>query len=212
MPIPVSFTAMAMCSASLLEDVTGIAVTVTSPCSVNFKAFEIRLSRICRNFTWSVSREPTPFSILALKMSFRSIAIDCVSSTTEGRSSLKSIWLQLTSIRPASIFDRSSTSLIITSRCFPFFRMRSRSFFWRWLKLALPELFNKIWLKPIMEVKGVRNSCDMVERNWLRARLAASRAEFKMVSSSRWRRSSLFIRSCSWFRISNSSAWLWMCW
>ena len=76
------------------------------------------------------------------------------------------------SIFPASIFARSSTSLISCSKCWPLVKISLRNSFW--FGFSGPTLpSTRISAKPITALSGVRSSCDILARNSLFKRLAS---------------------------------------
>ena len=77
------------------------------------------------------------------------------------------------SIRPASILDRSRMSLMRDSRCRPDSRMSAR--YSACLSLISPNIRSASTSeKPMIALSGVRSSCDMLARNSLLCRLATS--------------------------------------
>ena len=77
------------------------------------------------------------------------------------------------SIRPASILDRSRMSLMSDSRCRPDSRMSPR--YSACLSLISPNIRSeRTSEKPMIALSGVRSSCDMLARNSLLCRLAVS--------------------------------------
>ncbi len=90
------------------------------------------------------------------------------------------------SILPASICDRSNTSLISVSRWRELVRMSPRYSWWAGaIEPTLPSCIS--WAKPMTALSGVRSSCDMLARNSLFSRLASCRLLRR--SSSECRRS-----------------------
>jgi hypothetical protein len=125
MPMPVSRTRTTRSPA--VGPPGRLAASVIVPCSQNLVAFESRLSSICRVRVSSpviVPSDPTPWSTSRL-WPRRAIGA-AVSATSRSRSSTENS-STCTSMRPASIFERSSTSLTSPSRCFPDPRTFSRS-------------------------------------------------------------------------------------
>ena len=78
-------------------------------------------------------------------------------------------------VRPASIFDISRMSLISASKCSPLRLIMARCCCCCAFNAASRSIS---WEKPRMAFIGVRISCDMLARNALLARLAASAASF----------------------------------
>ena len=109
-PMPVSSTTRRMSFPSR------VARTVMTPPSVNLLAFDSRLSKICRTRVTSDRIAPSPSANWsARRFPFFSISGATVAATASiaGRKSKVS---RCNSILPASIFERSSTSLIKDSR------------------------------------------------------------------------------------------------
>jgi len=155
--------------------------SVIDPAGVNLTALPIRLISTCRSRSGSVrplrgtgvansSRSVNPFSIALGRV------IDTASAASRGRSA----GVRSTVIPPASILDRSSTSLITCSRCCPFRRIDCKSFRrdrWSRVGSSIRSAY------PMMAAIGVRISWLMFARNSLLARLAPSAASLRRASS-----------------------------
>jgi hypothetical protein len=125
MPMPVSCTAKTI-SSPLPAPGSRLTRNVMVPCSVNLLALDKRLNRIWRTRVTSARMAPrSGASSRVSVLPFFSISGATVVATasTAGPSSKVSRW---SSILPASILERSSTSLISASRCRPAARI-----FWR---------------------------------------------------------------------------------
>ncbi|MNS36239.1 hypothetical protein D3C72_684260 [compost metagenome] len=105
----------------------------------------------------------------------------------------------MTVILPASILDRSNTSLISSSRWRALRKTRSRP--WRCLALTSPRLpFMTSSVKPRIEFMGVRSSWLMLARNSLFSRLAARACSYRLAFSmaiAAWAASMVAISSSS---------------
>ena len=96
----------------------------------------------------------------------------CSTSVTSATSWRRSSGAGLKSTRPASILDRSSTSLISCSRWRPLRAMWPRYSCRRGDPAGtMPACISSA--KPMMALSGVRSSCDMLATNWLFRRLAS---------------------------------------
>ncbi len=85
--------------------------------------------------------------------------------------------LRINSTLPASTLARSRMSLMSWSRWRPLVRMLLLYLSWRSFR-SPKVLSERISEKPMMALRGVRNSWLMLARNWLLARLADSAASF----------------------------------
>ncbi len=170
MPIPVSETEI--CSISSTMPVS-INIFPFSP--VNFIAFDNKLYSICLNLTRSASMAPTSVSIRVFSSRcflpaspFNMVYTSSIDCGTRKVSYCSSIF-------PASTLDKSSMSLIIWRRCCPLL----------WISLTKstcssfksPAILSRSTsAKPMMALRGVRNSCDMLARNSDFILFACSRA------------------------------------
>src|SRR6185437_1222318 len=99
----------------------------TRPSRVNFAALASRLSSTCFSRTPSHSIRPTPRAQSTVNaLAFLRISGRAVSATSSSRVRESTV-SHTSSVRPASIFERSSTSLMSPSRCLPAPRIRCRS-------------------------------------------------------------------------------------
>ena len=108
-------------------------------------------------------------------------------------------WILLidSSSLPDSIFERSRISFINCRRFFPFLSIISiYSFCFSLIRPAIPSAMR--FVRPSMEFKGVRSSCDIFDKNSDLSRVASStRSDFSSISFF-WDISSSF-----WARISS---------
>ena len=166
-PIPVS-----MISIRTWPSCNHCGRMVTPPATVNFMPLPTILIRTCFSFSISVSTSGR----LAGRSRERSIFLASAwvwSISTTSKSSGESCIERITmSILPASIFERSSMSLIKPSRCFPLrliFSEKFNSFF----PSTSPVFFRSMPEKPIMEFSGVLSSWLILATNSLRCRSAS---------------------------------------
>ncbi len=127
MPTPVS-THVEPDAASVARPVAADR-SVTDPWGVNLTALPIRLIRICRSRSGSV--RPVPGDGRVERQPQVQAALDgprAGHGHGVGRQPGRSAAIRSTAIPPASILDRSSTSLITSSRCWPLRRIDCRSF------------------------------------------------------------------------------------
>ena len=125
MPMPVSRTLNV--SQAPRSSVSRATRSHTVPPSVNLHAFDSRFSRLCRSFISSARTAVMPEATSTCKrlpfFSASGWATAATASTMPGTSTSVSE----SSILPASIFDRSSTVLISSSRWWPAARILPRS-------------------------------------------------------------------------------------
>ena len=142
---------------------------VTLPRSMNFRAFDNRLSSTWRSLAPSsrTSGGTLPRSTHRAMPCSRA-RMRTISSTSSSRP-FRSTGPVCSCMRPASIFDNSRISLIRVSKWWPARLMMARFCF-----SSSNMLFESaiICEKPITEFKGVRNSWLMLARKTLFARLA----------------------------------------
>ena len=169
MPMPVSCTAKATRPASPASApsaaATGIARSVTWPRSVNFSALAIRFfSTCCRRSPSVCRRAGRPCS--ATTWSLTPFCIASGSKVVRSRSSSSSMRSGASdrSALPASILDRSSTSLISASRSLLAAWMVCAYF--TWSAVSVPSRLSASRRERISALlSGVRSSCDMLARN-----------------------------------------------
>ena len=116
MPIPVSDTSNSN-STSGAEESLADTLTITSPCSVNFRAFPTRLVITWRSLPGSPrSASGTESSKWQRISSLRSSAISNNISSTSSTHTRGEKSMDASSGLPASIFEKSRMSLMISSR------------------------------------------------------------------------------------------------
>ena len=121
-PIPVSRTVRWYRTVSGRSAGSEAAVTTTSPASVNFTALFSRLSK-----TWRIRlASPTAVSGVPGSISYATsrpffVAIGPIRSTTDSMQARRSNGARSSSIRPASIFEKSRMSLMIERSASPLF-------------------------------------------------------------------------------------------
>ncbi len=122
-PIPVSRT---LKWSSTSPSATGEEVTLstTSPCSVNFTEFASRLSMTCRSRVTSllIPSGISPSNRYARSRLF-SAARGPTNSSADSTHSRRSSGCTSTSMRPASIFEKSKMSLMMVNNASPLSRM-----------------------------------------------------------------------------------------
>ena len=159
------------------------------PDGVNFTALESRL-----RITWR-SRVGSPITALGNRWSTCSVNSNCL-RVTSGAISTAQLWITsctrkarvANSIRPDSIFERSSRPLTNSSKCFPaLWRLRILSC---WSLSRRPSSSSNSE-KPRILFNGVRNSCDIRARNWLFASPAARAVSLAVAKSCMARLSSV---------------------
>ncbi len=218
MPMPVSFTANSMTASSPLSSITSTR-SDTSPAVVNLMALPIRLTSTWRSLPASPKKERgrSGGSEQAISRPLR-WAPSAQNSLTSSARSRRSKTAAESSIRPASILEKSRMSLMIASSASAELRMVWVKRRWR----SFSEVPASSSAMPRTPFIGVRISWLMLARNCDLARLAssaASRARARSCtmlrssavrtatsrsSSSRWR-----ARTASRFSISVSIALKW---
>mmetsp|Transcript_11699 Transcript_11699/g.29195 ORF Transcript_11699/g.29195 Transcript_11699/m.29195 type:complete len:245 (+) Transcript_11699:559-1293(+) len=142
----------------------------TCPMLVNLMPLLRRFRKICLRRSGS----PTTCVLVAGFMyehisSPFSRALDATESTASSITCLRSKSIDTSSSLPASIFVRSRMSLIRKSRLSADVLICSVN-----LRCsAVRSVSMTSWFMPMMTLRGVRISCDMVARNWLLVSLAA---------------------------------------
>ena len=157
MPMPVSATV------SVSPPSWYRVVTVTVPSAVNFTALLRRLMRICFSLSSSVYNGG---SSAASAFTSRSRSLLTSGSTVRRQRSTSGSKLKLvawTSMRPASILERSRMSLINARRCSALTKIFSRFSYWRTGSASLARRITSR-VKPMIAFIGVRSSCDMLAR------------------------------------------------
>ena len=190
MPMPVSVTVMSTSGPPVQ------ARTVTLPPSgVNLTALPMRLSRTC------LSRSSS--AVMWVGTSAASKRSSTPSWPARSRTSASTLWIASpagkvvtsSSMRPASTFDRSSTSLSRARRWRPASRMSCTYSAWR--SLSSPNIRSSSTSEnPMTALSGVRSSCDMLARKsdlcWLVV------ASSRLWSSSCWYRRALVRATADW--------------
>ena len=165
MPMPMSCTAMQMASLAAAmpsgssSSGPGLEMErVTAPLSVNLKAFESRLRRICCSRCMSVNRLPGRFGPCStLKATPLSAAMPLKTRCRSEIMEEMGISPRCSSTLPASTLERSRISLISLRRSAPEELMAEAASFWR--AERLPSLLcARSWDRMRMELSGVRSS------------------------------------------------------
>ena len=174
---------------------TRTRTSTARPGSVNLTALSSRFNSTCRNRVGSVvtarGRGPAGTAATRTRRSAARAAATARASVTarHGRHRTHS-----SSTFPASIFDRSSTSLMSRSRCPPFRRMARTC----WVRSASPSRgSSSMSAYPMTAAIGVRTSWLMFARNCDLATFAASASPLARCSSrsASRRRASASVRS-----------------
>ena len=162
MPMPVSVTAMAIQSRPSSR--CGCAPKVTVPFSVNLLALLARLSSACRKRVWSAWMVPrSGGQSTTIRLPFFAV-IGSTVLTTSSISGANGNDSRCSSIRPASIFDRSRMSLIRASRCRAARSTRSSGSSSS-SRLKSRASSSSISVTPMMALSGVRSSWLILARN-----------------------------------------------
>ena len=166
----------------------------TSPRAVNFTALPSRLINTCRTFRSSVQTSAgTAASTSTRNRSPLDSARGRTMSATARRAWPRSQASMVVWSRPASIRERSSTSLTSDRSCSPQLSMPSRHSFWAGVSDGSAW---RICTYPSTPLRGVRSSWLMLARNSVLARVAVSAARRDASAAARAWRSSSSVSFC----------------
>src|SRR6516162_9710407 len=192
MPMPLSATAS---STQSRPSATWRTRSATSPSFVNLQALLKRLSRICLSRMESAASAPK-FSCVSTTRRFWFFSASCPAvPMTSSISRVKFTGSGLSSSLPASIFERSSTSLMRLRRWVPaaFTRRSGSSAFSVPKRVALATIIS---VRPMIALSGVRSSWLMLERNCDLFSLAI--CNWRLLSSISRNRRAFWIASTDW--------------
>src|SRR5216683_5516496 len=179
MPIPVSMTAI-----STAPSVRLAFRLIRPPSGVNLTALDRRFSRICLTLRSSPTTSPSRESMSTCRAMPWRPARSLTRVTAFSRAVGRWNGAGASSMRPASILDRSRMSLISDRRCWPEAYMSLR--YSSCLSLRAPNMrWSSTSEKPITAFSGVRSSWDMLARNSDLWRLAASSC--RLLSAISWK-------------------------
>ena len=155
MPIPVSLTSIDIKSPPSWFILS--ILTVTIPFSVNLQAFEIRFNTTCFNRVWSaVTKSMSALYSRTNSFLFLDANVDDVLTTSSNTCFSSNVSLNNSTL-PASIFDKSNTSLIRVNKCLPALKTLSKGSSKSSNPSSAASSFN-ISVKPMIAFNGVLNS------------------------------------------------------